>query len=78
MANQRYPITDYADWVRGEVLGGRAGAPSVEPADRVLEWREMWHRADDALMNANARFELLSLVVARWEFLGALCLGSVG
>jgi hypothetical protein len=64
-------IGTYADWVRGEVLG-------KAPEDWMATWRRGWQGVFDALVQQEAIFELISIVSARWEFLGALYEGTEG
>jgi hypothetical protein len=65
-------IVKYADWTKGQVL-------LTNPADRVrTDWIVRWRITLDALIQADAIFEVLSVVAARWEFLGGLFSGVEG
>lgn len=64
-------LTEYADWARTEVL-------SLSPENRVNnDWIRNWQRTLCGIMAADGIFELISLICARWEFVGSLYLGSV-
>jgi hypothetical protein len=65
-------IVKYADWTKGQVL-------LTNPADRVrTDWIVRWRITLDALIQADAIFEVLSVVAARCEFLGGLFSGVEG
>ncbi len=65
-------LSDYARWVSQEVL-------SPSPESRLKDdWIPNWNRTLTAIRSADGIFELLSIICARWEFLGALYLGSTG
>jgi hypothetical protein len=67
----------YADWVQGQVN-------QLTPDQVTRSWGAMWNVSLSALYNplaappVTAVYEHASLVVARWEFLGALYQGTAG
>lgn len=69
MANQRLPLCSYADWVAGEAV-------RKTPAVCVQAWIQDWGRVFDGLIAVSAKYELVSLIGARIEFLGGLHRGT--
>jgi hypothetical protein len=64
------PLAEYADWVSREVL-------SPSPHERIRDdWIPKWSRTLKAVQGAQGIFELVSIICARWEFLGSLYLGT--
>jgi hypothetical protein len=49
----------------------------LTPDQRTREWAGGWRKTFEALANVNAVFDLAGLVIARWEFLGGLYLGTI-
>jgi hypothetical protein len=65
-----FDLMNYADWVKQEVL-------SVTPEDRLrTDWIPNWNKTLQAIISAEGIFEVLSIICARWEFLGGLYLGT--
>ena len=62
-------MSDYADWVSREIS-------HQPPGDIVRSWAQKWESLFRTLQGADAPIELAGLVIARWEFLGALSLGN--
>ena len=64
------PLAEYADWAAREVL-----LPSPH---KIIQddWIPNWRRTLRAIQGAGGVFELLSIICARWEFLGSLYLGT--
>lgn len=63
-------LTDYADWAQEVVLSQR-------PHERILtDWKPSWGKTLKAIKEADGLFELFSTIIARWEFLGGLYLGT--
>jgi hypothetical protein len=65
----------YANWVQGEVN-------QLTPDQVMRNWGAMWNNTLTQLYNlaagVTAVYEHAAMVAARWEFLGALYLGSSG
>jgi hypothetical protein len=63
-------LADYRNWVQGEV-----NKHCAEPHVCVRGWADTWAVSLGRLIEVHAGFELASLVIARWEFLGSLLIG---
>jgi hypothetical protein len=73
----------YANWAQGQVDQTQVDPANPAPPDQVIRnWAAMWNITLSALYNpaagVTAAYEHASLVVARWEFLGALYRGTSG
>lgn len=62
-------LTGYANWAAGQVL-------SKDPYEKVQEWILCWKDTLEAIEKADGLFEIFSIAIARWEFLGGLYLGT--
>jgi hypothetical protein len=65
------PVPIYVKFAREPVLG-------VEPGEQVRGWARVWTSLFGAMAEQNALFDVVGLVIARWEFLGGLYRGSDG
>ena len=64
------PFNKYADGIKAEVT-------RILPEERVRkDWIINWERTMRAIADADGIFELISLICARWEFLGSLYRGN--
>src|SRR6266478_5248072 len=58
-------LPEYSEFVRSQVF-------HAEPEQQLRNWISTWRQLFQSMQAVNAIFELSSLVIARWEFLGAL------
>jgi hypothetical protein len=66
------PLNEYVNFVRREVF-------DRSPGEQTRLWADQWASVLEPMArNMNAIFDLISLVIARWEFLGALLQGTTG
>jgi len=65
------PLAEYTEFVKSQVF-------HTSPGQQLRDWISVWSRLFQSMQGVNAIFELSSLVIARWEFLGALYLGTEG
>jgi len=64
------PIQEYIQWAKNETA-----TLSRSPDQTVEKWRQKWVADFQPMVDKDAIFELASLIVARWEFLGCLYKG---
>jgi len=66
---KRFPLHAYAEWVAGEAI-------RKTPAVCVQAWIDDWGPVLEGLIAASSKYELVSLIGARIEFLGGLHRGT--